>query len=150
MGFEPGRIASRSLVSFLGAALVVAGCGDEPVEPDETPPDLTGSYTIVSFTSGVSPGDTLTPPAVSGSFSLVQTGVVGQEATGTLDLMITIPDQAEFDNEGVYKNRFDGTWEQEFDTGFQALGTYTLEGNTLTVVVTEPPLAVSTTVWRRL
>jgi len=143
-------MASRSLVSFLGAALVFAGCGDEPVEPDETPPDLTGSYTIVSFTSGVSPGDTLTPPAVSGSFSLVQTGVVGQEATGTLDLMITIPDQAEFDNEGVYKNRFDGTWEQEFDTGFQALGTYTLDGNTLTVVVTEPPLAVSTTVWRRL
>ncbi len=150
MGFEPGRIASRFLVSFLGAALLVTGCGEEPVEPDDTPPDLTGSYTIVSFTSGVSPGDTLTPPAVSGSFSLVQTGVVGQEATGTLDLMITIPDQAEFDNEGVYKNRFDGTWEQEFDTGFQALGTYTLEGNTLTVVVTEPPLAVSTTVWRRL
>ena len=149
LGLEPRRLASSRIVSIFAAVLFVAGCEEEPVVPDDTPPDLSGSYTIVSFTSGFAPGDTLTPPAVSGSFTLEQTSVTGQEATGTLDLMVTIPDEATIENEGVYRNRFDGTWEQEFSTGFQALGTYTLQGNILTVLVTEPALAVSTTVWRR-
>ncbi len=150
---EPRRFASSVIMSTFAAVLLVAGCEEEPVEPDETPPDLTGSYTLVSFTSTFTAGETLVPPAASGSFALQQTGVVGQEATGTLDLMITFPSDTgpgtTLDNEGVYTNRFDGTWEQEFTTGFQALGTYALQGNVLTVVVTEPELAVSTTVWRK-
>ena len=130
------------------AAVLVAGCGEEPVEPDDTPPDLTGSYTLVSFYVPAA-GDTLTPPAVSGSFKLEQNSVVGQEASGTMDtLSITFPGGSQ-NARGVYTNRFDGSWEQEFATGFQALGTYTVQGNTLTVVVTEPALAVSTTVWRK-
>ena len=153
LGLEPRRLASFKVVSIFAALLLVAGCEEEPVEPDDTPPDLTGSYTLVSFTSTFTAGDTLTPPAASGSFTLQQQSVLGQEASGTLDLMITFPSDTgpgtTIENEGVYTNRFDGTWEQEFSTGFQALGTYTLQGSILTVLVTEPELAVSTTVWRK-
>ncbi len=141
------------VVSAFAAVLLVVACEEEPVEPDDTPPDLTGSYTLVSFTSTFTLGDTLTPPAADGSFALAQTSVVGQEAMGTLDLFIMFPSETgpgtTLENEGVYTNRFDGTWEQEFTTGFQSLGTYTLQNNILTVVVTEPELAVSTTVWRK-
>jgi len=144
---------SRMAVSTFAAVLLVVACEEEPIEPDDTPPDLSGSYTLVSFTSTFTMGDTLTPPAADGSFTLAQTSVVGQEAMGTLDLFIMFPSETgpgtTLENVGVYTNRFDGTWEQEFNTGFQALGTYTLQNNILSVVVTEPELAVSTTVWRR-
>ena len=150
---DAGRIDFRMVATVFTAVLLAAACGEEPVEPDETPPDLSGSYTLVSFTSTFTAGDTLTPPAADGSFTLVQTSVLEQEAMGTLDLFIMFPDESgpgtTLENEGVYTNRFDGSWEQEFSTGFQALGTYTLQNNILTVVVTEPALAVSTTVWRR-
>lgn len=147
---QSGRIASRLVVATLGAALLAAACGDEPIVPDDTPPDLTGSYTIVSFWSALSPeGDTLTPPAVSGSFVLRQTQVVGQEASGTLDTLDIAFPGGSLGGKGVYRNRFDGSWEQEFSEGLQFVGNYTLEGRILTVAVTEPPLGVSTTVWRR-
>lgn len=150
---DAGRMDLRLAATVFTAILLAAGCGEEPIEPDDTPPDLSGSYTLVSFTSTFTAGDTLTPPAAEGSFTLEQTSVVGQEATGTLDLEIMFPSETgpgtTLENEGVYTNRFDGTWEQEFTTGFQVLGTYTLQNDILTVVVTEPELAVSTTVWRR-
>ncbi len=150
---EAGRIGSRAVVAAFAAVLLAAGCGEDPIEPDDTPPDLSGSYTLVSFTSTFTAGDTLSPPEASGSFSLVQTQVVGQEASGTLDLRIVFPDETgpgtTLEMVGVYRNRFDGTWEQESSEGFQATGTYSLTGNTLSVEVTEPALAVSYTVWRR-
>ena len=143
-----GRIGLRCAATAVTAAVLMAGCGEEPIEPDETPPDLSGSYSLVSFYVPLA-GDTLKPPDVSGSFWLDQTSVVGQEAMGTLDtLSITFPGGSQ-NGKGMYTNRFDGSWEQELTTGFQVLGTYTLQGNTLTVVVTEPELAVSTTVWRK-
>lgn len=151
MGVEPGRIAWRIPLSFLAAALLVTGCGEDPVEPDDTPPDLTGSYTIVSFLSTLTAGETLEPPAVEGAFTLQQTGVVGQEASGTMDLTITFPTEDRpitLELEGTYKNRADGTWEQEAGI-VQNLGTYILENNILTVDVTEPDFNVSTTVWRK-
>lgn len=152
-GNEPKRPGWTLVASFCASVLLLAGCGEDPIVPDDTPPDLTGSYTLVSFTSTFTAGDTLTPPAASGSFTLVQTEVVGQEASGTMDLTITFPSETgpgtTIEYEGVYRNRFDGTWEQEATTGFQALGTYTLQGNTLSVVVTEPEVALSTTVWRK-
>ena len=141
------------IVSIFAAVLLAAGCGEEPVEPDETPPDLTGEYTLVSFTATFTAGETLVPPAASGSFALQQTGVVGQEATGTLDLTITFPDESgpgtTIEFEGLYRNRFDGTWEQESTGGLQAKGTYTLQANILTVDVTEPEVFLSNTVWRK-
>ena len=151
MGFEPGRTALRFFLSLLGAVVLVTGCGEDPVEPDETPPDLTGSYTIVSFLSTFTAGETLEPPNVEGIFSLQQTSVVGQEASGTMDLTITFPSESgpiTLELEGTYKNRTDGSWEQMAGIA-QNLGTYTLENSILTVDVTEPAINVSTTVWRR-
>lgn len=141
-----------SVVASVFTAVLLIGC-DDPVEPGETPPDLTGSYTLVSFTSTFTAGDTLTPPAADGSFSLVQTDVEGQEASGTLDLFIEFPSETgpgtTLEFEGVYRNRFDGTWEQESEDGLQASGNYTLEGDILSVTVTEPEIFVSSTVWRK-
>ena len=67
-------------------------------------------------------------------------------------LTILVPDDAggtfTIEDQGTYKNRMDGQWEQAGDLQ-QAKGTYELEGNTLTLTVTEPVLAISNTVWRR-
>ena len=114
---------------------------------DETPPDwpfvqLVSFYVPLAETTLNTAGGQRLLPAE-------QTGVVGQEAMGTIDTMSIVFPGGSIDANGVYRNRFDGSWEQEFNTGFQALGTYTVQNNILTVVVTEPELAVSTTVWRR-
>ena len=137
----------------------VPGCGDEVVVvPDPMPPDLTGTYTLQSFTSALDPETTLVPPEVSGSFTVQQESAVGGEATGTFTSDLTLPvmgNIARLAGTGTYTNRLDGTWEQEFLTGPlvqlspQQTGTYTFENSVLTVVVEQPPLSASTTVWRR-
>ncbi|WP_419165988.1 hypothetical protein [Candidatus Palauibacter sp.] len=139
-------------------ATLVAGCGggDDPMEPEppavEPPPNLTGSYALVSLSSVLSGGLTLTPPLVSGTFSLTQTSVSGDEATGNLSLTLMYPDGAggtsTIMDEGTFVIRTDGSWEQTGNLQ-QGRGTYSLAGNVLTVMVTEPPAAVSTTVWQR-
>ena len=149
--FERGLLAS-----LLAGVLLVAGCGgDDPMEPEpeSAPPDLSGSYTLQSFSSAVvTGGNALTSPVVSGMFTLEQTSVAGEEASGTMALTISVPDDAggtfTIEDQGTYKNRMDGQWEQAGDLQ-QAKGTYELEGNTLTLTVTEPVLAISNTVWRR-
>jgi hypothetical protein len=135
--------------------MALAACGGEdPVESEpERPPDLTGTYTLESLLSELATGGrTLTPPDVSGIFSVQQTSVTGPEASGTTMISITLPDglggTAELEDQGTYVNRLDGTWEQA-GVLLQGLGTYTLRGDVLTVEVTEPALNVSTTVWRR-
>ena len=138
--------------------LVLLGCaacgGEDPVEPEpERPPDLTGSYTLESLSSViVTGGQTLTPPDVAGTFTAQQTSVTGGEASGTTVFNLILPDglggTAPIDDQGTYVNRVDGTWEQA-GLLLQGLGTYTLQSGILTVVVTEPALNVSTTVWRR-
>jgi len=125
-----------------------AACDEKPVEPGEPPPDLTGSYTLVSLTQA---GQTGTPPTVTGTFNVRQTRVEGQEASGTMAMKVTIAlsdPPSVIEDEGTYKNRHNGTWEQ---TGqfIQSRGTYTFSSDTLTVMVTEPPLAVSTTIWKK-
>ena len=142
------------LSPLLVILLALAACGGEdPVEPEpERPPDLTGSYMLESLSAIVTGGQTLTPPDVSGTFSVQQTSVTGSEASGTTMISITLPDglggTAELGDQGTYVNRLDGTWEQA-GVLLQGLGTYTLRGDVLTVDVTEPALNVSTTVWRR-
>ncbi|MDE2803955.1 MAG: hypothetical protein OXN18_02295 [Gemmatimonadota bacterium] len=153
------RARSRLLTVSLAGVFLVAGCGDEMVVvPDPMPPDLTGTYALQSFTSALDPETTLVPPEVSGSFTVQQTAVVGGEATGTFTSDLTLPfsgNIVELPGTGTYVNRLDGTWEQEFLTGPlvqlspQQTGTYTFENSVLTVVVTQPPLSASTTVWRR-
>ncbi len=154
------RARSRLLIAVLAGVSFAPGCGDEEVVvPDPTPPDLTGTYTIQSFTSALDAETTLVPPEVAGSFTVQQTAVAGGEATGTFTSDLTLPlpggNIARFEGTGTYVNRLDGTWEQEFLTGPlvqlspQQTGTYTFENSVLTVVVTQPALSASTTVWRR-
>ena len=154
------RARSRLLIAVLAGVSFAPGCGDEEVVvPDPTPPDLTGTYAIQSFAFAADPETMFVPPEVAGSFTVQQTAVVGGEATGTFtsDLTLPLPDVGilRFSGTGTYTNRLDGTWEQEFLTGPlvqlspQQTGTYTFENSVLTVVVEQPPLSASTTVWRR-
>lgn len=143
------------LPPILVTLLTLAACagGDETVAPDpERPPDLTGTYTLLSLSAIVTGGQTLSSPDVSGFFSVQQTAVTGPEASGTTMISITLPDglggTATLEDQGTYVNRLDGTWEQA-GILLQGLGTYTLQGDILTVEVTEPALNVSTTVWRK-
>ncbi len=144
----PGR-----MWSLLAATALAAGCGGEdPVEPDNAPPDLTGTYTLVSISALVTGGEVLTPPDASGSFVLQQSPPVGDQASGTMTMSITIPDglggTTTIGDAGTYTVRSDGTWEQTGEL-VQAKGTFALVGNTLSVEVTEPVINVSTTVWQR-
>lgn len=133
-------------------AFTLTGCGeDDPAGPGggAAPPDLSGSYTLQSFTQG---GVTLTPPIVMGTFDLTQTASTDTEASGTFDVDITVPDgqggQNRIVDAGTYTVRSNGTFEQNGDDQ-QTVGTYTLVGPVLTVTVTDPPAAASVTVWQR-
>ena len=142
------------LWSVLAGAVLIAGCGgeDDPVEPDNAPPDLSGTYTLVSIVALVTGGAVMMPPDATGTFTLQQSAPVGQEASGTMTMDVTIPDglggTTNIVDTGTYTVRRDGTWEQMGNL-VQARGTYTFVNNVLTVEVTEPPLNVSTTVWQR-
>lgn len=152
------RSRSGSLIVALAGVALVWNCAEEAIiPPDPTPPDLTGTYTVQSLKFAAA-DTTLVPPTVSGSFTVQQTAVAGGEATGTFTSDLTFPvggNIIQFPGSGTYTNRLDGTWEQEFLTGPlvtlspQQTGTYTYESSILTVVVEQPELSASTTVWRR-
>ncbi|WP_420463705.1 hypothetical protein [Candidatus Palauibacter sp.] len=146
------------LIPVVAAGLVV-GCGgdDDPVEPTTPavtpPPNLSGTYDLQSLTGVVTGNFPIGPPIAVGTFTLMQNSASGDTATGSLSLSLTVTDPrdgsvTEIADQGMFTVRTDGSWEQ---TGQQqqALGTYTLAGNVLTVIVTEPAAAVSTTVWQR-
>ncbi len=139
----------RLCVPFIVATVIVGCGGDGPADPDppavEPPPNLSGTYDLQSLTQS---GVTLVPPAATGTFTLTQTSSSGDTATGTLSLSVQVPVVGLIEDEGTFTVRTDGSWEQMGQQG-QALGTFTLAGSVLTVMVTEPPAAVSTTVWRR-
>jgi hypothetical protein len=143
--------ASRFWLPVMAVTLLTACNDDNPMGNGNgnPPPDISGTYTLVSFSQQ---GITLTPPAVSGTFTVDETSNNDDEASGTLDLDITVPDGMGGSNNivgtGTYTIRSDGTWEQDLP-GQQALGTYALVGNTLTVTVTEPAQAASISVWQR-
>ncbi len=153
---------SRGLMLFLAFVTgtgALTGCGgDDPMPPDEDlAPNLDGTYDLRAFTSAlVTGGQTLEPPVVSGMFTLRQPAPTGSEAMGTFDLSITVPDgmggNQSLEGQGDFTVRSDGTWEQDgvvAGAPYQGRGTYTFQNGTFTVVVTEPPLSVSTTVWQR-
>lgn len=154
MTFPRSRSSAGWLGWILAATVLMAGCGDGegPVEPDDAPPDLSGTYTLVSIVAIVTGGAVMTPPDATGTFTLRQSPPVGQEASGTMTMDLTIPDglggTTPIVDTGTYTVRSDGTWEQAGNL-VQARGTYTFVNNVLTVEVTEPPLNVSTTVWQR-
>lgn len=128
------------------------GCGgdDDPAEPPAaTPPDLSGTYALQSFTSAtLTGGNVLTPPAVSGTLTLQQTAQTGSEANGTFSIAVTLPDGTPFGDQGTYTLMADGSWQQAGNV-FQGTGTFTLEGSDLTVNVVEPAISASSSIWRR-
>ena len=89
---------------------------------------------------------------MSGTLVLIQSPATGREAVGTFSLDVTVPDSEGGTNQvvdqGTYTVRTDGTWEQR-GTLFQGTGTITVEGSVLTVMVEQPILSVSHSVWRR-
>jgi len=146
------KVLLRSLLVPVFAAVVAAGCSSDdpnPTNPIEGPPDLTGDYVLVTITQA---GITLGPPAATGSFTMNQTSSSDTEASGTVDLDLTLPDgmggQNNIVDSGTYTIRSDGTWEQDFPLQ-QATGTYAIVGSDLTVTVTDPPQSASVSVWRK-
>ena len=89
---------------------------------------------------------------MSGTLVLSQSPATGREAVGTFSLDVTVPDSEggsdQQADQGTYTVRTDGTWEQRGNL-FQGTGTFTLEGSVLTVMVDQPILSVSQSVWRR-
>ncbi len=140
-------------------ATLVAGCGgDDPMdtEPpaDAGPPNLSGTYNLVSLSGAITGGITFAPPVAVGTFTLSQDATFEGSATGTLTLSITVTNPLDgsviqtIEDQGTFTVRTDGSWEQTGETA-QNIGTYSLAGNVLTVTVTEPAPNVSTTVWQR-
>lgn len=148
-----------TLLSCCLAGIVAAvGCGgSDPMPPDEDlAPNLSGTYDLTAFSAPLITGEeVLAPPDVSGIFILGQNPPTGPMATGTFELSITFPDglggTATREDEGTYTVRSDGSWEQvsTLPGGFQSKGTYTFQNGTFAAMVTEPALAISTTVWQR-
>lgn len=136
----------RTLMLPAMIAFGVVGCSDddEPMGPGGTPPpDISGTYALVSLTQG---GVTCVSPLCTGTFTASQVTNDGTTATGTIDFTVTTPSGMLADA-GTYTLDSEGKWTQ--DTSQQALGTATLVGSSLTVTVTEPPVAASTSVWQR-
>ena len=132
-------------------ATLVAGCGGgDTMDPEPPapagPPDLSGTYSLVSLNQG---GLTVGPPLATGTFTLSQTSSSGDSASGTMTYEVSVPSAGiMLQDQGTFTIRADGSWQQS-GTEVQALGTFTLAGNVLTVTVTEPLAAASTTVWQR-
>ena len=150
------RLERGLAASLLAGVLLAAGCGgDDPVEPEPeaAPPDLSGTYTLLSFASAaLTAGNALTPPDVSGMFTVEQTSVAGGEAGGTFEMTVSVPNSeggtTTILDQGTYSNYMDGQLEQVGEL-WQTRGTYELDGKTLTIEVVEPVLAISKTVWQR-
>jgi len=139
-------------------AAVVAGCGgDDMVEPEPPdaagPPDVSGTYSLVSLSGAITGGATIGPPIAVGTAMLSQNPASGETATGTMSMSLTVTNPLNgevtvIEDQGTFTLRTDGSWESLGQTQ-QNIGTYTLAGNVLSVIVTEPPAAAATTIWQR-
>ena len=132
-------LAVVALVGLAGACGSDDDSGTDP--PQQT--DLSGNYELVSFTQA---GFTLAPPVATGTLVTTQT---------TYSISITHPDPDDLlgpplttVDSGTYSTS-GSTWTQESSqTGLQGVGTFTLEGTTLTVDVTTARIEVLT-VWSK-
>lgn len=148
----------RTLCVPLVVATLVVGCGggdtmDPEPPPDAGPADVSGTYSLVSLTGVITQGATIGPPIAVGTAMLSQNPASGDSATGTMSMLLTVTNPlngevTEIADQGSFTLRTDGSWEFAGQLQ-QNIGTYTLAGNVLTVMVTEPPAAVATTVWQR-
>lgn len=148
----------RRLCAPLVVATLVAGCGGDdtmdPEPPDAAgPPNVTGTYSLVSLSGVITQGATIGPPIAVGTAMLSQSSSSGNTATGSMSMLLTVTNPlngevTELAEQGTFTLRTDGSWEFAGQAQ-QNIGTYTLAGNVLTVMVTEPPAAAATTVWQR-
>ena len=145
-------VDSLGLVEALaeGMATITAGSGgvegvtDITVSAPQPPPNLTGYYGLESIIGAATGGVELTRPTVSGTLELEQRAPVGTSAMGRYGVTVSTP-ASDITDQGTYTAHGDGRWEQ---TGaVSGEGSYTLSGDTLTIVIAEPLTASSTTVW---
>lgn len=156
MSAIPFRLAGsrRRIAAAAFLAVLASGCGgdDGPADVPDPPPDLSGGYDLVSVSSAVTGGTTLTSPVATGTMTLQQSPATGSEATGSISFEVRIPDgqggAQTISDRGTYTVRTDGSWEQQGEF-VQGVGTYSLSGSNLRIQVTEPALAASTSVWRK-
>ena len=145
------RLFAGSLPALLVALLAMtAGCSDDDGNGGTNPPpdtDLSGTYTLVSVQQGG-------PDALECGPSLGCTGTLTLTATRyTLDLTTPDPDNPFADpitieDTGTYTTS-GNEWTQTSDGNLpQSVGTYTLQGNTLTVAATSAGILV-TSVWNK-
>ena len=137
-----------------GTATITAAVGDAAggaegtaeitVLPPPPPPDLTGTYSLESLVGTSTGGTLLTRPTVSGTLELAQEAPSGDSATGSYEVNITTPALTIAD-EGAFTVRTGGSWRQTGEVSGE--GTYAISGDTLTLAITEPETAASTTVW---
>jgi hypothetical protein len=132
-------LAIVALVGLTGSCSSDDDNGTNP--PAET--DLSGTYELVSFTQG---GTTLGPPLATGTLVATQT---------TYSITITHPDPADpfgppltTIDEGTYSTDGNNWTQESSNTGLQGVGTFSLQGATLTVDVTTAGIEVLT-VWNR-
>ncbi len=128
-------------MSVLAVALIGMACSDDdsPNEPPGT--DLSGTYELVSLTQG---GNTIGPPLATGTLVLTQT-------TYSIDLNVPNPDDpfgppVNTVDSGTYSTSGSNWTQESSETGLQGVGTFTLQGGTLTVNVTTAGLEVLT-IW---
>ena len=135
-----------------GTATITAGAGGVEgtaqitVESPQPPPDLTGYYGLASIVGAATGGLELTRPTVTGTLELNQQATSDTSATGRYSVTVTTPVTGITD-QGTYTAHGDGRWEQTGQVGGE--GSYTVSGDTLTIVIAEPLTASSTTVWIR-
>jgi hypothetical protein len=100
--------------------LVLSACSDSS-GPEGTPQDLSGTYTIVSFSQGTSGGVILVPGA-SGTVTLTATAYAFDVVVPPLHIV----DNGTYTAVGTATT---GTWTQEStdDPTFQSTGTYTVD-----------------------
>ncbi|WP_420616080.1 Ig-like domain-containing protein [Candidatus Palauibacter sp.] len=126
------------------AAAGVEGTAEVTVLPPPPPPDLTGTYFLESLVGTSTGGTQLTRPTVSGTLELAQEAPSGDSAAGSYEVSITTP-ALTITDEGTFTVRSDGSWRQTGEVSGE--GTYAISGDTLTLAITEPETAASTTVW---
>jgi len=116
---------SRSLFAAVVAGSTLVACGGDGTGPDTgTAQDLSGSYTIVSFSQGTG-SDILVIPGASGTVVLTAT---------TYAFAVSVPPLTIEDN-GTYTAKgtpTSGTWTQQStdDPNFQSIGTYAFDPGT--------------------
>jgi hypothetical protein len=122
-----------SLVTAGTITLAAGGCGDDS-GPSAS---LAGIYSLASIRLPGQPA--ITPPDATGTLTLA--------ASGTYTLRLEIQGQGTLEDAGTYAAT--GTqWSQMSPTTGQSTGTYTLNGNTLTITATNQA-GTSISVWQR-